>query len=140
MNIKGQNLRIMIGGKCVAGSTNCSLHIALKTDDASTKDDASADGIDWDKVEIVGGSWDVSVDSLVSTTDAGAETSVDLIGMIGNELTLTFDVTNGTNNRTTTSSTIRKSGNAFISDYKLDAPNRAKATNTIQFIGNGPLS
>lgn len=138
--LKGQKLRVMQNGKCIAESKSCTIHIAVKTDDASTKDDADASGLDWDKVEVTGASWDVSVDSLISISDSGAVTTVDQLSLIGQELDLSFDVMSGTQNRTATSSTISKSGKAFISDLKLDAPNRANATNTIQFIGNGPLS
>lgn len=59
--IKGQNLRIIINGKCVAASTSCTLHIATEVQDASTKDTTAG----WQENIVVGNSWDASVDSLV---------------------------------------------------------------------------
>ena len=60
--IKGQNLRVLLGGRCVAAATSCTLHVAMQTEDSSTKDD---DG-DFATVNPVGLSWDVSVDALVT--------------------------------------------------------------------------
>jgi hypothetical protein len=36
--IKGQNLRVLIGGKCVAFATSCTVHVSLNLEDSSTKD------------------------------------------------------------------------------------------------------
>lgn len=63
--IKGQNLRLLIGGKCVAGATSCTMHIAAQTEDSSTKDDTG----DWTRNEITGLQWDASVDALMPVSD-----------------------------------------------------------------------
>ena len=138
--IKGQNLRVMVGGKCVAMATSCTIHVAAQTEDSSTKDDTG----DWAENEVVGLSWDCSTDSLVTLTDNGTngELPVDLLSLIINKtkVQLTFDTTAGTNNRTGQNSAIKKSGYAYLTDYSLTAPNRQNSTLTCQFSGTGALS
>ena len=138
--IKGQNLRVMVGGKCIAMATSCTIHVAAQTEDSSTKDDTG----DWANNEVVGLSWDASTDSLVTLTDNGSngELPTDLLSLIINKtkVTLTFDTTSGTNNRTGQNSAIKKSGEAYLTDYSLNAPNRQNSTLTCQFTGAGALS
>lgn len=138
--IKGQNLRVMVGGKCVAMATSCTIHVAAQTEDSSTKDDTG----DWAENEVVGLSWDASTDSLVTLSDNGTngELPVDLLSLIINKtkVQLTFDTTAGTNNRTGQNSAIKKSGYAYLTDYSLTAPNRQNSTLTCQFSGTGALS
>lgn len=138
--IKGQNLRVMVGGKCIAMATSCQFHVAAQTADSSTKDDTG----DWAVNEIVGLSWDASTDALITLEDNGTngELVVDLFtAMIQKTLlTLSFDVTNGTNNRTGTNSTIKKTGTAYISDISVTAANRQNSTVTVQFVGTGALA
>lgn len=138
--IKGQNLRVMVGSKCVAMATSCTIHVAAQTEDSSTKDDTG----DWAENEVVGLSWDASTDSLVTLTDNGTngELPVDLLSLIINKtkVQLTFDTTAGTNNRTGQNSAIKKSGYAYLTDYSLTAPNRQNSTLTCQFSGTGALS
>lgn len=138
--IKGQNLRVMVGGKCVAMATSCTIHVAAQTEDSSTKDDTG----DWAENEVVGLSWDASTDSLVTLTDNGTngELPVDLLSLIINKtkVQLTFDTTGGTNNRAGQNSAIKKSGYAYLTDYSLTAPNRQNSTLTCQFSGTGALS
>lgn len=231
MNIKGQNIRLFISSLCVAASTGGNFHISTKTDDSSNKDDAYVNGIDWDKVDIVGASWDAQIDALVLanysedyissesfsentvgtitmytnpsariyipegmkvtfivpdyaylyiftpstgeilTSSAGAKsisyisdssrtvnfgmsaiptgsvfamvtdaanTLGDMINGIGNELNVELNTTTGTNNRT--KATQLKKGTAYITDIKINAPNRQKATFTAQLTGSGPLT
>lgn len=138
--IKGQNLRVMVGGKCIAMATSCQFHVAAQTADSSTKDDTG----DWAVNEIVGLSWDASTDALITLEDSGTngELVVDLFtAMIQKTLlTLSFDVTNGSNNRTGTNSTIKKTGTAYISDISVTAANRQNSTVTVQFVGTGALA
>ena len=66
--IKGQNLRITIGGKYVAFATSCTVHVSASLEDSSTKD--SSDGI-FQEQQLTGLSWDISTDALYSVdTDA----------------------------------------------------------------------
>ena len=138
--IKGQNLRVMVGGKCIAMATSCTFHISAQVESASTKDDAN----DFEVNEVTGLSWDASTDSLVTLTDNGVngELPTDLLSLIINKtlVTLTFDQTAGTNNRTGQNSAIKRSGTAYLTDYSLSAQNRQNSTLSCQFTGSGPLS
>lgn len=138
--IKGQNLRVMVGGKCIAMATNCTFHISAQVESASTKDDAN----DFEVNEVTGLSWDAQTDSLVTLTDNGVngELPTDLMSLIINKtkVTLTFDQTAGTNNRTGQNSAIKRSGQAYLTDYSLSAQNRQNSTLSCQFTGTGPLS
>lgn len=60
--IKGQNLRILLGGKCVAASTDSSVHLAMQVQNRSTKDDTG----DWAENVPVGMSWDARVTAYVN--------------------------------------------------------------------------
>lgn len=61
MNIKGQNFRAFIDGKCVAAATSCQVHVAAQIESVSTKDSEG----DFEENECVGKSWDASVDALL---------------------------------------------------------------------------
>ena len=138
--IKGQNLRVMVGGKCIAMATSCTFHISAQVESASTKDDAN----DFEVNEVTGLSWDAQTDSLVTLTDNGVngELPTDLLSLIINKtkVTLTFDQTAGANNRTGQNSAIKRSGEAFLTDYSLSAQNRQNSQLSCQFSGTGPLS
>ena len=81
--IKGQNLRVMVGGKCIAMATSCQFHIGTSLEDASTKDSTG----DWQEQEVTGLNWDASTDSLVTLTDNGTngELPTDLMSLIINK-------------------------------------------------------
>lgn len=138
--IKGQNLRVMVGGKCIAMATSCQFHVAAEMQDSSTKDDTG----DWQMNEVVGLSWDASTESLVTLTDNGTngELPTDILSLILNKtmVTLTFDTTAGTNNRTDQNSVIKHSGSAYVQDVNITAQNRANSTLSVKFQGTGALS
>lgn len=138
--IKGQNLRVLVGGKCIAMATSCTFHVAAQMEDSSTKDDTG----NWQSQEVTGLSWDASTDSLVTLTDNGSngELPQDIFtAMIAmTPVTLTFDTTSGANNRVAQNSALKKSGQAYVSDISITAANRANSTMTVQFQGNGALS
>ena len=138
--IKGQNLRVMVGGKCIAMATSCTFHISAQLEDTSTKDSTG----DWQEQEVVGLSWDASTESLVTLTDNGTngELPQDLLSLIINKtmVTLTFDQTAGTNNRTGQNAPIKRSGSAYLNDLSISAQNRSNATISAQFTGTGALS
>lgn len=138
--IKGQNLRVMVGGKCVAMATSCQFHVAAQLEDASTKDSEG----DWQEQEVTGLSWDAQTESLVTLEDNGSngELPQDLLSLMINktQVILTFDQTAGTNNRVAQNSVIKKSGKAWISDIQITAANRQNSTVTVQFQGTGPLA
>ena len=130
----------MVGGKCIAMATNCTFHVSAQMEDSSTKDSTG----DWQVQEVIGLSWDASTDSLVTLTDngSGGELPQDLLSLIINKtmVTLTFDQTNGANNRVGMNSAIKRSGSAYVTDVSISAQNRQNSTITVQFQGTGPLS
>ena len=138
--IKGHNLRVMVGGKCIAMATSCQFHVAAQLEDASTKDSEG----DWQEQEVTGLSWDAQTESLVTLEDNGTngELPQDLLSLMINktQVILTFDQTAGTNNRVAQNSAIKKSGKAWISDIQITAANRQNSTVTVQFQGTGPLA
>lgn len=138
--IKGQNLRVMVGGKCIAMATSCTFHVSAQMEDSSTKDSTG----DWQEQSVVGLSWDAQTDSLVTLTDNGSngELPQDLLSLIINKtmVTLTFDQTSGTNNRIGQNSAIKRSGSAYLNDLSISAQNRSNATISAQFTGTGVLS
>ena len=130
----------MVGGKCIAMATSCTFHVSASLEDSSSKDSTG----DWQEQEVVGLSWDAQTDSLITLTDNGTngELPQDLLGLIINKtlVTLTFDTTSGTNNRTAQNSAIKKSGQAYVTDVQITAANRQNSTLTVQFTGTGALS
>jgi hypothetical protein len=138
--IKGQNLRVMVGDNCIAMATSCTFHISAQVESASTKDDAN----DFEVNEVTGLSWDAQTDSLVTLTDNGVngELPTDLMSLIINKtkVTLTFDQTAGANNRVGQNSAIKRSGDAYLTDFSISAQNRQNSTLSCQFTGTGPLS
>ena len=138
--IKGQNLRVMVGGKCIAMATSCQFHVSAQLEDSSTKDSVG----DFQEQEVTGLSWDAQTDSLVTLEDNGTngELPQDLLSLMINKtkVTLTFDQTAGTNNRVGQNSVIKKSGQAYVSDINISAANRQNSTCSVQFSGTGPLA
>ena len=138
--IKGQNMRVLVDGKCVAMSTNTTFHIQTEMSDTSTKDSTG----DWQEQEVVGKSWDAQTDSLVTLEDNGVngELPQALVQLILNAtaVTLVFDTTAGANNRVAQNSAIKMSGQAFLQDLNFNAANRQNSTLTAKFVGTGPLT
>ena len=138
--IKGQNLRVMVGGKCIAMATSCTFHVSAQLEDSSTKDSVG----DFQEQEVTGLSWDAQTESLVTLEDNGTngELPQDLLSLMINKtkVTLTFDQTSGTNNRVAQNSVIKKTGQAYITDMSVQAANRQNSTLSVQFTGTGPLS
>ena len=138
--IKGQNLRVMVGGKCIAMATSCTFHVSAQLEDSSTKDSVG----DFQEQEVTGLSWDAQTESLVTLEDNGSngELPQDLLSLMINKtkVTLTFDTTAGTNNRVGQNSVIKKTGQAYVSDINISAQNRQNSTISVQFTGTGPLA
>ena len=98
MKLKGQNLRISIGGTYLAYGTSCSFHTSASVEDSTTKDsspDSTAQsGTMWANNEVTMCSWDFSSEKLVSLNET------DLFSLIGQEVQVSFDYTSGQENKT----------------------------------------
>lgn len=136
--IKGQNLRIKLDGKYIAASTNASINLTADTEEVTTKDDGTQDGLLWKKQEAVLASWDLSADAVyvVDEEETGitADAAMDLIGK---EVTVVFEQVNGAHNRDTVAEI--RSGKAIVTSVNISAQNRSNGTFSIQAQGNGPL-
>lgn len=62
MVIKGQNLRVIIAGKCVAAAQSCNLQLQLQLEETTSKDSTN----DWAEYSPVGHNWSGSVDALIT--------------------------------------------------------------------------
>ena len=132
--IKGQNLRVMVGGKCIAMATSCTFHVSAQLEDSSTKDSVG----DFQEQEVTGLSWDATLED----NGTNGELPQDILSLIINKtkVTLTFDTTSGANNRVGQNSVIKKTGQAYVTDVSISAQNRQNSTCSVQFTGTGALS
>lgn len=137
--IKGQNLRIAIGGKYIAFATSCTVHVSATLEDSSTKDSTNG----WQEQEITGMAWDISCDALYSVDeDATGINGVDALDLIlaQQEIEVTFEQTQGAKNREKVASSAVYTGKAYVNDISVQAPNRQNTTYTLQATGNGALT
>lgn len=128
--MKGQNLRIFVGGKAIAYAKSCTYHVSAQLEDKSTKDDTG----DFQKQEVVGMAGDISCDALYSVeTDATGVNGVDALDMVlaGAEVTAVFTPTEGAQNRTM-SAGVRYTCAALVNDININSGNRQEVSYTIQ--------
>lgn len=133
--IKGQNLRFSIDGQYLCSATSGSLHISATLEDSSTKDSTNS----WQQQECTGKAWDGSCEALLVMDAAEAALcGIDLVEMVGTEVTVEMDLTSGEKNRVKTQGLY--TGKAIINDWNCDAPNKQNSKVSIQFTGNGELT
>lgn len=127
--MKGQNLRIRLGGNCVAFSTGCTYHLSVNLESSQTKDDT--DG--FQKQEVTGMAGDISCDALYSMVEdqsgVNGEQALDMV-LQGQEVEVEFSPTTGDKNRTATGS--KYTCNAIVNDISINAPSGTNVTYTIQ--------
>lgn len=137
--IKGQNLRITIGGKYIAFATTCTIHLAAQLEESSSKDSTNG----FKEQSITGMSWDISADALYSVdTDATGVNGVDALDLIlaQQRVLVEFVQTTGAKNREDVGGSVTYSGYAWVNDISVSAPNRANTTFSIQATGDGQLT
>ena len=137
--IKGQNLRILLGGKCVAFSTSCTVHVSLNLEESSSKDSTN----NFTEQTPTGISWDMSCDALYSV-DADA-TGVNGISALDTVLAqakvqVQFEQTQGEKNRVAVTGGAVYSGYAWVNDINVNAGNKQNTSYTIQLTGDGALT
>ena len=137
--MKGQNLRITLGGKFVAFATNCTFHISQSLEESSTKDSTG----DFQEQTPTGLAWDMSCDALYSvdadTTGQNGVNALDLV-LAQQKVAVQFEQTQGEKNRVPVAGAVVYSGYAWVNDISVNAPNRANANYTIQLTGDGALT
>lgn len=137
--IKGQNLRVLIGGKCVAFATSCTVHASLNLEESSTKDSTN----NYTEQTPTGISWDMSCDALYSVdTDATGVNGINALDTVlaQQRVQVQFEQTQGEKNRVAVSGGAVYSGFAWINDISINAANRQNTSYTIQLTGDGELA
>ena len=137
--IKGQNLRLLIGGKCVAFATSCTVHASLNLEESSTKDSTN----NYTEQTPTGISWDMSCDALYSVdTDATGVNGINALDTVlaQQRVQVQFEQTQGEKNRIAVSGGAVYSGYAWINDISINAANRQNTSYTIQRTGDGELT
>ena len=137
--IKGQNLRVLIGGKCVAFATSCTVHVSLNLEESSTKDSTN----NFTEQSPTGISWDMSCDALYSVdadaTGVNAISALDTV-LAQQKVQVQFEQTQGEKNRVAVSGGAVYSGYAWVNDISINAANRQNTSYTIQLTGDGQLA
>ena len=137
--IKGQNLRILLGGKCVAFATSCTVHVSLNLEESSTKDSTN----NFTEQSPTGISWDMSCDALYSVdadaTGVNAISALDTV-LAQQKVQVQFEQTQGEKNRVAVSGGAVYSGYAWVNDISINAANRQNTSYTIQLTGDGQLA
>ena len=137
--IKGQNLRVLIGGKCVAFATSCTVHVSLNLEESSTKDSTN----NFTEQTPTGISWDMSCDALYSVdadaTGVNAISALDTV-LAQQKVQVQFEQTQGEKNRVAVSGGAVYSGYAWVNDISINAANRQNTSYTIQLTGDGQLA
>jgi hypothetical protein len=137
--IKGQNLRITVGGKFIAFATSCTVHASLNLEESSTKDSTN----NYTEQSPVGISWDMSCDALYSVdADTTGKNGIDALDLVlaQTKVQVTFEQTQGEKNRVPVAGAVVYSGYAYVNDISINAANRANTTYSIQLQGDGELT
>ena len=137
--IKGQNLRLLIGGKCVAFATSCTVHVSLNLEESSSKDSTN----NFTEQTPTGISWDMSCDALYSVdTDATGVNGINALDTVlaQQRVQVQFEQTQGEKNRIAVSGGAVYSGYAWVNDISINAGNRQNTSYTIQLTGDGELA
>lgn len=137
--IKGQNLRITIGGKFVAFATSCTVHASQNLEESSTKDSTN----NYTQQTPTGVSWDMSCDALYSVdADTTGNNGINALDMVLGQqrVQVVFEQTQGEKNRVPIAGTVNYSGYAYVNDISINAANRQNTSYTIQLTGDGELT
>lgn len=137
MIIKGQNVRIKIGGKVIACSTSCTCHKAANLEEVTSKDSTGM----YAEQDVTGLSWDLSIEALAFVPDeSGTDDAIqfdDALDLVGQTVEVEFDQTDGAKNRNTVK-TLRH-GKAIVNDVSQTWGNKQNGTYSLQAQGTGEL-
>ena len=138
--IFGQNLRLFIGTKCVAGATSCTFENTTEFEDTSTKDSDSKGKEQKPKRN----TFNITVEALVvNETDSTGYTMSSFVSQVitGSPVQFRFTETNGSQNRTqVTQPEMAYSGTALINDLTIRAETDGKVKISCKMIGYGNVS
>lgn len=125
--------------KPIAAATNMQFHVSVATENASTKDDEG----DWDVIEPVGISFDISSDALViDNENPNNESNIAVLEDVMDDSELGFFITQteGTQNREKITSAYLCTGVVKLTSLQVTAANKQNSTFTAQFNGYGSLT
>ena len=135
--IFGQNLRLLIGNKCVAGATTCTFENTTEFEETSTKDTDTKGKEQTPKRN----TFNITVEALViDENDSTGFTMSSFLNSIiaGSPVQFTFTETNGAQNRTqNTSPEIKYTGQALINDLTIRSENNDKVKLSCKMLGYG---
>ena len=129
--IKGQNLRVFLGGTVVAKATNCQLQIQNSSEDITTKDNAALAS----EETVVSSSWQVQVDSFDETNITALLTA----WKNNTPFQVKWDQTGGTGNAVGQGASFLRVGQAYISDATFNFNDREVVASNVTFVGDGEL-
>ena len=141
VKLLGQNFRAFVGGLAAAYAvveeTNMSAQISGNMEDATTKDTENL----WTEEDMTSKQWQIQVDSLEATaarlkaiiTQFNADSAVS----VGFDQTSTAA---GGQNRTPTNAPFARSGQAYLIDISISAPNRNNVQISLTYQGTGALA
>lgn len=135
--IKGQNFRALVGGSAVPEASSCQVSITGNMEDAKTKDSENA----FNEEQMTSRGWSVQVDSYQATAAELIAVITQFLSdstvQVGWDQTAT---TAGGKNRTPSNAAFARSGDAILTDFTLQANNRANITLSRQYTGSGALA
>lgn len=139
--LMGQNFRVVEGSAVITEAVSCTVQIGTSVEDSSTKDTKSG----YSQSQVTSRNWnaqvetfDVTVATLRSWISRFNTQAADASGATG--ILVGWDQTSGDNNSTVENADIARSGNAWLTDFSLQANNRQTARLSLQFTGNGALA
>ena len=128
--VKGQHLRLFIGGKPLAAALSCELSVQLNVKQYSTKDDES----DFANNQAVSLAWSIKAQNVVTDIDyVEAIGAADLMDLIGTTVRVQMGTTEGEQNRE--QDTLLLAGDAILSDVQITAENRRRGLCDITLTG-----
>lgn len=128
--VKGQNLRVFVGGRAIIAALDCRLQLQLNVNQYSTKDDEGG----WTKNEAVSLQWSVTANAAVTdTAELGAVGVTALADLIGQTVQVQLATASGDKNRG--QGVQLMAGDAIVSDVNYTARNRQRSTCQITLTG-----
>ena len=128
--VKGQNLRIFVGGRAIIAALDCQLRLQLNVTPYSTKDDEGA----WTKNRAVNLQWSVTANAAVTDEEElGAIGVAELSDLIGQTVQVQLATAGGDKNRDSGETML--AGDAIVSDIQYTAQNRQRTTCQVTLTG-----
>lgn len=126
--VKGQNLRVLLGGETIASALSCTMNVKLNVIQAATKDDEGC----FDVNMPANLEWSVK-SSAVVTDETGRPNAPTITSMIGATVMISFSRVSTADNITEEATCY--AGLAKISDVNITAQNRQRTTYEVTFTG-----